>query len=333
MSSEAASARTISFWAENLRVTEAGNARSLNFWDVPLSLREQQRMAFPGVGDGAPQLPAIKLLFDKVQPGTLKSGISIGCGSGHKELKLIKAGAVEHFTLVELVPELLESARKRFEAEGLASNAWCYEGSFEQLIDHRFDLIYFDNSLHHMYDIKNLIPKVLTMLKPGGFFVMDDFVGPTYNQFTEEVYNYADHVRRLLPTDFWQAGDIVPELARLPVEAYLNSDPSEACDSGAILPAIAKHMPGVEIIPTGGLIYYLACREVFHKLTAGSDRDEAIIRLLYELDRALVKANPDLTCYALAIWQKPEVTKQDSTAVEEADWKKSIRWPDWGLPI
>ena len=323
-------AKTINYWAENLRITEAGNNRPLNFWDVPSSQRAQQSMAFPTTDDGDSVLPAIKLLFDKVPPGTLKSGISIGCGSGHKELQLIKAGAVEHFTLVEIVPELLDSARNRFEAEGLASNAWCVEGSFEALLDYRFDLVYFDSALHHMSDIRELIPKVLTMLNPGGFFVMDDFVGPTYNQFSDEIYDYADHVRRLLPTSFWKDGDIVAELARLPVQAYLDTDPSEACDSGAILPTIAKYMPGVEIIPTGGLVYYLACREVFHKLTAGSDRDEAIIRLLYELDRALVKGNPDLTCYALAIWQRPlqEILPRDG-----ADWKKSIRWPAWGLPI
>ena len=324
--------KTISYWAENLKITEFGNNRPLNFWDVPSSAREQRKIAYPLMGDDTPELPTIQLLLEKASVGTLKTGISIGCGSGHKELMLIKAGVVKHFTLVELVPELLEAARNSYAKAGLYDRATYVEGDFEQLSGRQYDVVYFDSALHHMFRVSELIPRVLQFLKPGGFFVMDDFVGPTYNQFTEEVYAYAEHVRRLLPQSIFGGGNggILDNLARISKQAYLDTDPSEACNSSSILPTIAKYMPGVEIIPTGGIIYYLACREIFHKLTEHPDRDDAIIRLLFELDRVLVKANPELTCYALAIWQK---RGSNSTPIDGADWKQSIRWPAWGIPL
>ena len=148
---------------------------------------------------------------------------------------------------------------------------------------------------------------------------MDDFVGPTYNQFDDKLYAYAEYVRGLLPVDPDRK-----KLGRIPVQAYLDSDPSEACNSGAILPSIAKLMPGAEIIPTGGLIYYLACRELFDAL------DETSIRLVFELDRVLVRATPDLTCYALAVWRKPNGYLEPEAG---QDWKRLINWGNLGMPI
>lgn len=323
--------KTARFWAENLRVTQAGNQRPLNFWDVATAILQQRRIAFPELGDAAPEVPAVRILAEKAG-GPLPRGLSIGCGSGHKELMILKAGTVGHFTLVEIVPELVEAARVLYAESGMADRARHVEGDLSQLEGELFDLVYFDSSLHHMADVAAFLPRVLGFLKPGGFFFMDDFVGPTYNQFPDAVYAYAEHVRRLLPQSVFAGpdGPTLYDLTRIPKQAYLDSDPSEACDSGAILPTIARHMPGVEIVPTGGLIYYLAGREIFHKLTEMPDRDDAIIRLLFELDKVLVRANPLLTCYALAVWRKPAGIV---TPVDGADWRDAIVWPDWGIPL
>ncbi|MFL0671121.1 MAG: class I SAM-dependent methyltransferase [Erythrobacter sp.] len=325
--------KTRSFWAENLIITENGNNRRLNFWDLPTSLYEQMRIAFPALHD-PPANAALELLKYHMEPGILKSALSIGCGTAHKELKFVENGIVEHFTLVELVPELLNSAKTSFSKAGLNNNVYFIEGDYKDHLQNKtFDLVYFDNSLHHLDHIDSTIADMVGMLNPNGFFLMDDFVGPTYNQFSDEVHDYAQHVRRLLPASFFEDPEdrrILFDLPKIPVQAYLDTDPSEAIDSASILPSIAKHMPEVEIIPTGGLIYYLAAREIFDKLAQYPDRDDAIIRLLFELDRVLVKSNPELTCYALAIWQKP--TDYLGPA-EKSNWKNNLRWPEWHIPI
>lgn len=233
---------------------------------------------------------------------------------------------MDQFTLVELSPELLDAARERLRGFGLLDRATLVLGDWRDGAPDEVDLVYFDHALHHLSDIDNVIEDMARRLRPGGVFLMNDFVGPTYNQFSPEVADYAEHVRSLLPASIFRAG-APREVCRSSVEEWIQSDPSEACDSGSILPAIARHMPGAEIIPTGGLVYYLACREVFHHLHDDPDGDEAIVRLLFELDRVLVRSKPELTCYALAFWRKGSAN-QPAT-----DWRDMIRWPDWGIPI
>lgn len=321
--------KTIEYWARNYENTVTG-LKVCNFWDVSAGVVENQRIAYPVPDPAHPDMPTIRLLSERVRPGVLRNAISIGCGTGHKELKIMQAGFVEHFTLVEIVPDLLDAAQTMYAEAGMKDRATFVLGDYRTaMTSQAFDLVYFDNALHHMYDVKSVISDMIGLINPTGFFLMDDFVGPTYHQFTEERYRYAEHVRSLLPASTFESGAILPTLSRIPTQAYLDADPSEACDSSSILPAIARWMPGAEIIPTGGLIYYLAGRELYHELTKAPDRDDAIIRLMFELDRVLVRANPELTCYALAIWQK----RPGLPAPPDGDWKRLIRWPDWGIPI
>jgi SAM-dependent methyltransferase len=323
------SQKTVDFWAKNFRDTEAGVRRVLNFWDHWQAVRIQRAIGVPQINDTSFQLPALQLLHSLTGGKDVDRAVSIGCGSGHKEIEFVRAGLVSHFTLVELVPELIEAAKSRFAAEGLQDKAAFVLGDYRSFVrNQRFDMVYFDNALHHMAEVENVLSDCIDMLPPGGVFLMDDFVGPTYNQFSDKIYDYADFIRGMLPPSFFEVGRVWPRLGRLTVQAYLQSDPSEACDSSSILPAIARLMPGAEIIPTGGLVYYLACREVFDRF-GDSQHDETIIRLLFELDRVLTRANPELTCYALASWRKPEGPVEPASV----DWKNAIRWPSNDIPI
>jgi SAM-dependent methyltransferase len=244
----------------------------------------------------------------------------------------MRSGLVNHFTLVELTPDLIDAAKSAFEMEGFTDRATFICGDYRnQVFEHKFDLVYFDNALHHMASVDSTIADMLDLLEVGGYFLMDDFVGPTYHQFSKQFDAYAARIRSLLPFGgFEENGGSIGPLQGLTVEEWQATDPSEACDSGAILPSIAARMPGARIIPTGGLVYLHACRDAFQELKGDGDRDATIIRLLFELDRILVRANPELTCYALAIYRKLTTSPQVDRSI---DWKGLIQWPNWKIPI
>ena len=302
-----ASDKTVEFWRNEYQKTIENRRKELNFWDLPTADSMQRSIAFPNGMNGFTYAGPC-LLSMNVQPGILKHGVSIGCGSGHKEVELLTSGLVEHMTLIEVVPDLIGAAKSIYESWNLLDRVTFVLDDFQEtLTSQQFDLIYFDNALHHMSGVESLLRQCVTALRPAGFFVMDDFVGPSYNQFSPEHYDYADRIRAMLPASAFVGENAVQPLGLLTVQDWLNADPSEACDSATILPAIQALMPGARIIPTGGLVYYLACREAYGALTSFPDRDESILRLLFELDRVLVAADPSLTCYALAIWQKPQL--------------------------
>ena len=89
------------------------------FWDVPTALYEQRKIARQNPPGMTFELATIQLLAEKAPQGTVNTAVSIGCGSGHKELMWLRSGYVSHFTLVEVVPPLLDAAKKAFHEAGL----------------------------------------------------------------------------------------------------------------------------------------------------------------------------------------------------------------------
>ena len=112
------SEKTVAFWGQYFADTQHNRREHLNFWDVPSALLVQRKIAFPG-GLGEYSVPAAKLLSRGTEAGTLKRGLSIGCGVGWKELDLLRTGLVQHMTLIEIVPDLVEAGKELYAEAGL----------------------------------------------------------------------------------------------------------------------------------------------------------------------------------------------------------------------
>ena len=78
------SEKTVAYWANNLAVSQAGESRRLNFWDVHSALERQMLIAFPELD--TVDLPAAQLLRTCAPNKKIANAISIGSGSGHKEM-------------------------------------------------------------------------------------------------------------------------------------------------------------------------------------------------------------------------------------------------------
>ncbi len=83
-------------------------------------------------------------------------GESIGCGTGSKERNVIRSGLVEHFTLFELSSVAIEQGRAQAAQAGLAQNMTfrMEDGLTAETGDGVYDLVYWNNALHHMFDVK-----------------------------------------------------------------------------------------------------------------------------------------------------------------------------------
>jgi hypothetical protein len=138
----------------------------------------------------------------------------------------------------------------------------------------------------------------------GGWFVMDDFVGPTRWQWTDYNLQIAEKVLSILPPrlvkDPENPGKMLPKTFRRPDASRLcETDPSEAADSDNIIPSIKSHFANAIVENTGGWIYHLALRKA---LANFEEEDESLLESLLILDEALAKAGH--THYAVAIAQK-----------------------------
>jgi hypothetical protein len=149
------------------------------------------------------------------------------------------------------------------------------------------------------------------LLRPGGLFVMDDYVGPTRFQVSEPVYQAAQEIRSRLPekylannTESKDRYPLLPNCPRITTQRMIETDPSEMADSESILPAIQKHMPEAQIVRTGGLVYILALRPLFGNFDENDPADTELLSQLLEEDRNYALDHPHHTFHAFAWWQK-----------------------------
>jgi SAM-dependent methyltransferase len=218
----------------------------------------------------------------------LAKGISIGCGNGLKEMNLLKQGLVETFDLYELAETRIAAGQETAQKDGLSKRIRFIHGDAFELANEpgTYDLVHWNNSLHHMLNVEAAIEWSWKVLKLGGLFYMDDFVGPDRFQWTPQMLLVATAVRQSLPDGLLvnqcKPGFLLPRVMRKPnAEKLRQSDPSEAADSSRILGCVKRRFPNADTILTGGVIYHLALSDVLGNFT---ENDLPLLGRLLELD-------------------------------------------------
>ena len=63
----------------------------------------------------------------------------------------------------------------------------------------QYDLVYWKDALHHMISARIAVEWSDSVLLKGGIFYMNDFVGPTYMQYSDRQLDMAEKIRSALP--------------------------------------------------------------------------------------------------------------------------------------
>lgn len=186
----------------------------------------------------------------------------------------------------EITAEQVEQGRRIDAEKGVAEDVHFHlEDAFKADLG-LFDLVHWNNALHHMLDVHEAVAWSKDRLEPVGVFAMDDFVGASRFQWPERELEIARHVRSLLRSAFVNG---FPPIERPTVEAMVAADPTEAADSNRILEALATHFPDAEIIPTGGVVYSLALTDVLSSF-AEDETDTPLLHALLLTDEVLAKS-------------------------------------------
>ncbi len=190
---------------------------------------------------------AITAHYPQLPP--FKNAVSVGCGLGLKEFYLLKAGLVEHFILYDLAPKVVDTARKTAEESGLGHAVTCICGDAFALEQGTFDLVYWDNSLHHMPSSLEALLWSKQRLARGGLLFINDYVGPNRFQFSDQMLALCNEAIKPLE---------ISHVVRPDPAVIIKDDPTEAIDSAAIVPAMRRLFPSAMHIPLGGVIYFMA---------------------------------------------------------------------------
>ena len=176
--------------------------------------------------------------------------------------------------------------------------------AFSAALPGDFDLVHWNNALHHMPDTEAAVAWSRDRLRPGGVFAIDDYVGASRFQHSAHLLDWANRMLAVLPDRLLrrpgESGELVPRVQmRCDAEWLARMDPSEAVDSANILPAIWRSFPEAEIIPTGGALYFVALNDAFHNFV--SEDDLRLLDALLLADAAVAQQGETPYAVVLAV--------------------------------
>lgn len=243
--------------------------------------------------------------------------VSIGGGMGDKEMRAMEVGLFGRVDLFEIAKSRIEQGRAKAVQRDLAQRiTFHFQDAFATNISRRYDAVYWNNALHHMPDVEAAIDWSYEVLKPGGAFLMDDYVGANRFQWSNRMLEANLSFWDSLPENYRQdpeSGALIPPPSRTDPMAMATIDPSEATDSERILPAIKRTFPTAEVILTGGGVYHWALNDVVHNILAADDM-VTLTRAL-ALDDELIRKGETHYAVVLAVKQAKKCLLWDMSRI------------------
>ena len=294
------------FWDEHRKNEKTAVAKKVHWWDSLLVWREAQKAAF-----GDEMLNGNEFLGKLSNGKPFERAISIGAGAGNKEIDLILKGIVKNFVCFELGKESVQAGEKLARDHGISDQVKFIQadGMREGSALGGFDLVYWNNALHHMTDIKAAIQLSHQMLKRGGVFYMDDYVGPNRLQWRPEAIKIVSSILKNLPEKYLRKVNAPHELVNTDVsfptaEQVAADDPTEAVNSEAILTHVKEFFPGVKIFMMGGAIFQVAFQNIIGNFDETDETDRALIKMICMIDQLATQLPEIGPNYAVAYGQK-----------------------------
>jgi len=294
-------------WSRKSGIADQNPLR-IRWWQSKLIIRHINELVCGKRIDGpsAGLIERLKEGFPDKLP--LKSGVSVGGGSGQKEIHLLRSGVVEKFELFELSEARIAAGIELSRKLGVEDRVeFIHADAFNaRIAPGAYDLVHWNNSLHHMLDVDDAVAWSRKVLREGGIFYMDDFIGASRFQWPDRQLEIASRVRRIFEGSYYledpkNPGQFIePDIKRPNPDRLMQDDPSEAADSERILEAVKRHFPNAEIKMTGGVIYHLALNNMLHNFD--EEKDRHLLDLMMLVDGLC--ANMGENHYAVALAEK-----------------------------
>lgn len=218
--------------------------------------------------------------------------LNLGCGFGDLEAHAFSRGLIQRFTSIDVSGKAIAEAKERL----------CgHDVDFRREDINRlrsepetYDVIFAAASLHHFTELELVLDRVRGNLKPGGFFVFDEYVGPSRFQWRHEQLRIINELLAALQPRHRRdlrsgRGRRKKRVFMPPLDETSRDSPFEAVRSEEILDMVEERFEIVIKKNYGGAI--------LHPLLDGiagnfgeSDEDVSLLGRLAGLERELERA-------------------------------------------
>lgn len=218
--------------------------------------------------------------------------LSISCGTGFWERRLILMGFAEQVDSFDNSSACLDWARDKAREEGMESiNYWRADVNKIRLKRKKYNFVISVAALHHVYNLERLFGQINRSLKPEGLFFYDEYIGPNRMQWADDVLAEVNRSLEAMPARYRRkvAGGMKERMIRYPIEELIAIDPTEAVRSEEIVPLTEKYFDIVEKREYGGALLMPLFMNIIGNFDASRDEDRRIMDNCLEREEELLK--------------------------------------------
>ena len=235
----------------------------------------------------------------------VERALTLGCGFGALERGLSKYHFCREHQAIDLSEEAIVQASESAQVEGL-SHIHYRVGDLNslELPAKSYDVILGVSSVHHVSALEHLYEQVWGALKPGGYFFLDEFIGPTQYQWSdsqlEAVNEQLEGMSPQLRAGI-TSGHPKAQVVRPTVEEMNAADPSEAIRSSELLSLLSRYFQVIEVKGYGGTLLHLLLEDIAGNF--GEDQAKQLERL-FDLEDEMIDSGVLEDDFAAIIAQK-----------------------------
>lgn len=274
-------------WGE----TAAARARApLQGWlDSPIVYREVVNPRVLGARDGN-WLGGLMARFEIPSSG---HWLSLGCGAAHSEIKAARDGCFASMLALDVAERAIDEARRLAVARGVRNIEFgVTDLNRLRLEPSSYDVVMMAMALHHVAELEHLLAEVRDALRPGGWFLVNEYVGPRQLQYTDVQIAIVRELLAALPERLRMdsaTGGLKSEYVRLPVEHWQRWDPSEAVRSDEIVPLLHRTFEVVVQLDYGGSLLNPLLEHIVHNFDPADETAVALVRMLGHVEEVAIR--------------------------------------------
>lgn len=277
----------------------------IHWWDIPAVKNRWNEMI---TGDS--QTDYYQYIAQKYLAGrSALKALSLGCGAGHRELRWLELTDFRRIDGYDLSAPRIEAAQKTAREKQLDHILNYNVGDVLnlKLPPNEYDVIMIEQSLHHFSPLREILTTIEMTLKPRGCFIVNEFVGPTRFQWTDEQLRAVNALLTLFPVQYKTLVNTnIPKQAvhRPGRLRMLISDPSEAVQSADILPLLHEIFLCQELKGYGGAVLHLLYNGIGHHFVEPDTVGMRLLKLSFEVEDLLLATNILPHDFIIAVFQK-----------------------------
>ena len=284
-----ADAVTSELWGKTAREKSETEEWKRYYWQShPLTLRHINRLI-----TGSEQEDWLGFTKRRFFPEPVERGLSLGCGHGTVERDAIALGISRTFDGLDISEEALEVAARDAEQAGLADSIAYRTADLNtvELEPAAYDVVFAVQALHHVDALEHLLDEVAASLRPGGLFVVNEYIGPARFQWLDKTQAVMNRILDLLPESYRvnpRNGLVKEHIERAPRRGdrpgrSVGVDPLRR-DSGAA----RSRFDVVYRADFGGTINQFLLADIAANFDADDPKDVAMLDLISLLEELLV---------------------------------------------